>query len=102
MVILSLLLDPRYRNLYTHIVKCCFTDTRVIARLLRCQANINDMDKNGNCQIASFRRGVDKCPNFSEYIYKANSRFSPSQWETALQSNFVSHWLDANLESALL
>ena len=31
----------------------------------------------------------------------ANSRFAPSQWETSLQSNDVSHWLGANLESAL-
>ena len=28
-------------------------------------------------------------------------RFVPSQWETSLQSNAVSHWLGANLESAL-
>ena len=26
----------------------------------------------------------------------------PSQWETSLQSNAVSHWLGANLESALM
>ena len=26
---------------------------------------------------------------------------APSQWETSLQSNTVSHWLGANLESAL-
>ena len=32
---------------------------------------------------------------------KADSRFAPSQWETSLQSNGVSHWLGANLESAL-
>ena len=31
----------------------------------------------------------------------ADSRFAPSQWETLLQSNTVSHWLGANLESAL-
>ena len=29
-------------------------------------------------------------------------RFAPSQWETSFQSNAVSHWLGANLESALL
>ena len=29
------------------------------------------------------------------------SRLAPSQWETSLQSNAVSHWLSANLESAL-
>ena len=27
--------------------------------------------------------------------------FAPSQWETSLQSNAVSHWLGANIESAL-
>ena len=32
---------------------------------------------------------------------RADSRLAPSQWETALQSNAVSHWLGANLESAL-
>ena len=31
----------------------------------------------------------------------ADSRFAPSQWETSLQSNAVSHWLGANLELAL-
>ena len=30
-----------------------------------------------------------------------DSRFAPNQWETSLQSNAVSHWLGANLESAL-
>ena len=34
-------------------------------------------------------------------IIRADSRFAPSQWETALQSNAVSHWLSTNLESAL-
>ena len=32
--------------------------------------------------------------------YRADSRFASSQWETPLQSNAVSHWLGANLESA--
>ena len=32
----------------------------------------------------------------------ADSMLAPSQWETSLQSNTVSHWLGANLESALL
>ena len=30
-----------------------------------------------------------------------DSRFGPSQWETALLCNDVSHWLGASLESAL-
>ena len=33
--------------------------------------------------------------------YRADSRLSASQEETLLQSNGVSHWLGANLESAL-
>ena len=32
---------------------------------------------------------------------RADSRFAPSQWETALLCNAVSHWLVASLESAL-
>ena len=35
-------------------------------------------------------------------IFKADSRLAPSQWETPLQSNALSHWLGANLESALI
>ena len=33
--------------------------------------------------------------------YRADSRFAPSQWEMSLQSNVISQWLGANLESAL-
>ena len=33
--------------------------------------------------------------------YRADCRLAPSQWETSLQSNTVSNWLGANLESAL-
>ena len=36
------------------------------------------------------------------YCNRADSRFAPSQWETALLCNGVSHWLGASLESALL
>ena len=32
--------------------------------------------------------------------YRGDSRLVPSQWEPLLQSNAVSHWLGANLESA--
>ena len=35
------------------------------------------------------------------WISRADSRFAPSQRERLLQSNAVSHWLGANLESAL-
>ena len=35
-------------------------------------------------------------------IIRANSRLAPSQWDTSLQSNAVSHWLGAKLESPLI
>ena len=38
--------------------------------------------------------------NTIQYIFRADSWFAPSQWETSLQSNTVCHWLGANLESA--
>ena len=40
--------------------------------------------------------------NILIFTNRANSRFAPSQWETSLQSNAVTHWLGAeDLESAL-
>ena len=38
----------------------------------------------------------------ASWWYMADSRPAPSQWETSLQSNAVSDWLDATLESALM
>ena len=40
-------------------------------------------------------------PHHYKWPIRADSRFAPSQWQTSLQSNAVSHWLGANLESAL-
>ena len=36
-----------------------------------------------------------------EITYGTDSRFAPSQWETVLLCNDVSHWLGTNPESAL-
>ena len=36
-----------------------------------------------------------------EIWYRTDSRLGPNQWETSLQSNAISHWLGAELESAL-
>ena len=38
---------------------------------------------------------------WSPLSLRADSRFAPSQWETAFLCNGISHWLGANLESAL-
>ena len=49
------------------------------------------------------RRAVIKAiyENDNNGRYRADFRFAPSQWETSLQSNAVSHWLGTNLELAL-
>ena len=42
---------------------------------------------------------VPKSPRLASYT-KADSRFAPSQWETVLLCNDVSHWLGASLDAA--
>ena len=50
---------------------------------------------------------TDFCLNYASVLpvlvqySRADSRFVPSQWQTALQSNALFHWLGASLESAL-
>ena len=50
---------------------------------------------------------IEILSTFCETVYRtplwdrADSMLASSQWETSLQSNAVSHWLGANLESAL-
>ena len=39
---------------------------------------------------------------YCQLIHRADSRLAPSQCETSLQTNVVSYWLGANLESALI
>ena len=41
--------------------------------------------------------GVGRIAN---WVHRTDSRLALSQWEMLLQSNAVSHWLGANLESA--
>ena len=41
------------------------------------------------------------CSLAIEWYHRADSRYAPSQWETALLCNDVSHWLGASLKSAL-
>ena len=48
------------------------------------------------------RHGFEKAIESQDLMEnRTDPRFAPSQWETLLQSNAVSHWLGANLESAL-
>ena len=41
------------------------------------------------------------CPSLP-LVANTSSGLSPSQWETSLQCNTISHWLAENLESALI
>ena len=50
--------------------------------------------------VTSFRFHPSYAMLCHTYI-RADSRLATSQWETSLQSNSVSHWLGANLESSL-
>ena len=57
-----------------------------------------------NYQSVRFLHDVDMdpmCGTESDVYSRDDSRFAPSQWETALLCNDVSHWLGASLESAL-
>ena len=61
-----------------------------------------------NPSLSSMRKDFNHLCHFSveEWLkmqihFRADSSFAPSQWETVLQSNAVSHWLVASLESAL-
>ena len=48
------------------------------------------------CKLTMSIHGIVEAP-----ASRTDSKLSHSQWETSLQSNSVSHWLGANLESAL-
>ena len=54
-----------------------------------------DSIKSNLCQMRTAMQRIT-------HYYSDDSRFAPSQWETSLHCNDVSHWLGASLESALL
>ena len=55
------------------------------------------------CALLSYWQSLNVSIDWVKYWLKhrADSRLVPSQWETSLQNNAVSHWLGTNLESAL-
>ena len=53
------------------------------------------------CHLWKYHRPLHHNDCLSISCIRADSRLVPSQWETSLQSNAVSHWLGANLESSL-
>ena len=44
----------------------------------------------------------ESCKYWKSPLYRDQSRYAPSQWETSLQCNDVSHWLGAFLDWSLL
>ena len=68
---------------------------------------VNHRWRNGMCMVSSDvivdgRDVFDKGGGGIRLINnRADFRFVPSHWETSSKSNAVSHWLGANLESAM-
>ena len=62
--------------------------------------NPNDINDNKVCTILT-RVNYSLTPQCCAWTCSADSRRVPSQWERSLQSNAVSRWPGANLESAL-
>ena len=73
--------------------KSCQTD--FIFHQTKCLVNENLNVITCRGQFKPEQNGQQYC---KPYSIRADSRLAPSQWETALQSNAVSHWLGANLE----
>ena len=65
---------------------------RTIYCTYHCNQLIHGVSDNSICQSYS---------QLYKSYFRADFRLAPSQWGTSLQSNAVSHWLGANLESAL-
>ena len=61
----------------------------------------HDMEYSINHLYQQLRQPANRHSWQTAWYYRANSRFAPSQWEMALLCNDISHWLDANFESAL-
>ena len=74
------------------------TSTSVITALRQAlQSARGEAGEHGFCTMGNYT-----IARIYQCIFWADSRLAPSQWETLLERNAVSHWLGANLESALI
>ena len=78
------------RVLNCDICVCLFNKTLKINKIF-----VISYDLQFIIQMFVFKYALHTC-----YTFRADSRLVPSQWETVLLCNDVSHWLGANLESA--
>ena len=71
----------------------------------RCDENVSHFIQTSMCWLLSCASFAPPHHHVVQLVgnrnFRADSRLAPSQWETSLQSNAVSHWLGANLESTL-
>ena len=74
-----------------------WTNDGLVYWCLYTSANLNGW-RGLHCKISSTIHNIIQNDT---RIFCVDSRVAPSQWETSLQSNAVSHWLGATLESAL-
>ena len=61
----------------------------------------NSDDVCTKCEDGYISNDEGGCNKGRNHFHRADPRFAPSQWETALLCNDVSHWLGANLGSAI-
>ena len=75
---------------------------RDIYKFVTCLDHHNHDYNHENFHKISFISSLTLCEMGHQHSsHRADSRFASSQWETALLCNDVSHWLGANLVSAL-
>ena len=53
------------------------------------------------CQLKIRQPYMAMCPHWEFLGYRDQSRYVPSQWETSLQCNDISHWLGEHLDWSL-
>ena len=87
-----------------HVVKCWFngaiTRNKLRLNMIWCTAYMNAY-YSYPCLLKNIWMFKPFDKDRLSNIYRIASRLAPSQWETSLLSNAVSHWLGANLESNL-
>ena len=94
---MSIILDSHY-------YRCWWPGIKASAAIVLTQFSLNNivstMVNNNHCFLEVICSDCTVSGN-STMIHRADTRFSPSQWETALLCNDGIHWLGASLKSTL-
>ena len=89
---------PYKQQLWYWLSKVTWSSSYIRLRMIKVSMSFSVSWKINLVRQGLIRADYRLAPSQRETAY---SRLTPSQWETSLQSNAVSHWLGANLESAL-